>query len=296
MCKLAAYPAGCTREEAINVMERQIGADKDGFGFAYIKEGEFVVKRYPYSLDEALKKGDDIFDHMPHKGWTIAHARNATHGGNTVENTHPFIVGDQVIAHNGMWSYWQQFRTLLEAQGHEFKGDTDSEVAARVLDIVGPEVWSEGYAGAGVYLALQKDGTLWYSKPSGVLGYAFYGTGKSYIIATSLSMASCVPGPVTHAPNGYGHFTADTCVPFEGEHVDIGGSTLVPSSPASSVHPVVIPYTPIRGFSGSLWGDGEYISTKTPSVRKWEDAPTFKTTRSRTITIHRYGRNGDPAK
>ncbi|MEO1856260.1 MAG: glutamine--fructose-6-phosphate transaminase (isomerizing) [Rubritalea sp.] len=66
----------------------------------------------------------------------IAHTRWATHGPPTQVNAHPHPAGDGRIAlvHNGIIENYRSLKSKLEAQGHIFLSDTDSEVLAHLVD------------------------------------------------------------------------------------------------------------------------------------------------------------------
>lgn len=173
MCRLAAFPPNTTRQEAIEILlEFEGRSNRDGVGCAHVdaETGEFVVVKYPLSLSHILLKKMPFLDHMPHPGWTIAHLRAASHGGNTIENTHPFIVGDMCVCHNGIWSDYSIVRSVIgKAFDIKWEGQTDSEVAAQYLKLVGPEEFLQNVNMGGVYLALKKDGSLLVIKTSGNL-------------------------------------------------------------------------------------------------------------------------------
>jgi hypothetical protein len=105
---------------------------------------------------------------MPHPGWTIAHLRAASHGANTKENTHPFIVGPWAVVHNGVWNDYNIAKLALNKYV-KFTGETDSEVAAHLINVAGPKKFAEEINFGGVFLGLNKDGSLWVMKTSGEL-------------------------------------------------------------------------------------------------------------------------------
>ena len=106
---------------------------------------------------------------MPYNGWTLAHLRAASHGEVAKRNCHPFLIDDWAVIHNGIWSEYNIAKLIFEKQGIQFEGETDSEVAAHLLNLVGPKkFWKEVDRG-GVFAGLKKNGQLWIMKTSGDL-------------------------------------------------------------------------------------------------------------------------------
>ncbi|MHB8894028.1 MAG: glutamine--fructose-6-phosphate transaminase (isomerizing) [Candidatus Geothermincolia bacterium] len=66
----------------------------------------------------------------------IGHTRWATHGAPNEVNAHPHLdcKGDIAIVHNGIIENYVALRTRLEAAGHVFKSQTDTETIAHLIE------------------------------------------------------------------------------------------------------------------------------------------------------------------
>jgi len=72
----------------------------------------------------------------------IAHTRWATHGEPSDVNAHPHLdcAGHIAVVHNGIIENAAALRAELEAKGHVFRSETDTEVLAHLIEAIGGEL------------------------------------------------------------------------------------------------------------------------------------------------------------
>lgn len=105
----------------------------DSCGVAVLSNGALQVRKGVGTVEE-VSQSERFADLDATTG--IAHTRWATHGVVSAANAHPFTSCDGRIAvvHNGIIANHGELRARLEAAGHTFKSQTDTEVFAHLVE------------------------------------------------------------------------------------------------------------------------------------------------------------------
>jgi glucosamine--fructose-6-phosphate aminotransferase (isomerizing) len=136
MCGIVGYVGS---EEALPVlldgMAKLEYRGYDSAGVACLSNGTIEVTRKSGKLDRLVA---ELNGSGPEGHLGIGHTRWATHGAPTDNNAHPHrdCTGKIAIVHNGIIENHDVLRKGLESAGHEFRSETDTEVAAHLIESI----------------------------------------------------------------------------------------------------------------------------------------------------------------
>jgi glutamine---fructose-6-phosphate transaminase (isomerizing) len=122
----------------------------DSAGIATVEDGAIERRRAEGKLRNLEKR----LNSEPLAGRTgIGHTRWATHGRPTERNAHPHMTAKVSVVHNGIIENFRELRSSLEAKGHRFETDTDTEA---VVHLITDEMDQGAKPIAAVHKALQR--------------------------------------------------------------------------------------------------------------------------------------------
>lgn len=132
MCGIIGYTG---RENALPKMTEGLSVLEyrgyDSVGIAAQNENGITVVKCRGRIGDLKKKLDS---QELCAECAIGHTRWATHGGPSDINAHPHRVGRITLVHNGIIENYKELKEHLERQGEAFQSETDTEIAAAMLN------------------------------------------------------------------------------------------------------------------------------------------------------------------
>ena len=134
MCGIVGYVG---KRDAVGVLldglRRLEYRGYDSAGLAVQVEDRLEIRRATGKIGHL----SDLVEREPMRGSTgLGHTRWATHGRPSDANAHPHAdcTGRLVVVHNGILENYLELRAELEADGHHFRSETDTEVMAHLIE------------------------------------------------------------------------------------------------------------------------------------------------------------------
>src|SRR4051794_29729067 len=149
MCGIVGY-VGEQQAEGVVIegLRRLEYRGYDSAGIALVDEGRIAAQKRAGKLANLEKAIAD--SPLPASTTGIGHTRWATHGAPNDVNAHPHLgaTGRVAVVHNGIIENFARLRDELERAGHDLLSETDTEIAAHLIEL-------EVVAGADLTAAMQ---------------------------------------------------------------------------------------------------------------------------------------------
>jgi glucosamine--fructose-6-phosphate aminotransferase (isomerizing) len=138
MCGIVGYVGSRSAQEVVVEGLRRMeyrGYDSAGIALIDTSAQALAVRKRAGKLANLEKLIGE--DPLPAATAGVGHTRWATHGGPTDVNAHPHLgaQGRVAVVHNGIIENFAELRADLERAGHALRSETDTEVAAHLLEV-----------------------------------------------------------------------------------------------------------------------------------------------------------------
>nr|MDA8088384.1 glutamine--fructose-6-phosphate transaminase (isomerizing) [Nitrospiraceae bacterium] len=131
MCGIVGYIGGRSALQVlVDGLRRLEYRGYDSAGVAYANGGAIGIHKTRGRIDDLQ---NILPNPMPEAKAGLGHTRWATHGAPSDRNAHPHSTGGIAVVHNGIIENYQQLKSRLIAEGHEFASDTDTEVIPQLI-------------------------------------------------------------------------------------------------------------------------------------------------------------------
>jgi glucosamine--fructose-6-phosphate aminotransferase (isomerizing) len=133
MCGIVAYVGQQPVSEVlVEGLKRLEYRGYDSSGIAILGAQPYLAK----AVGKVAVLEQKVLQEKPTGATGIAHTRWATHGKPTEANAHPHTdcSGRIFLVHNGIIENYLLLKKMLQAEGHTFKSETDTEVLAHLIE------------------------------------------------------------------------------------------------------------------------------------------------------------------